>query len=468
MTCERCGTQRNVERSEELGVTLRGDCFAAGADATQIAIGVRARVHEVLDAMPEDGRPRDERLDEAVRIALGNARAERFWSERNGDEPEVEPPLRAADRRVHRRQARGARAADRHRGRLHPPGARAGAADRQGRQGQDDVRRRAWPSTSPAGSTGSGFAVPRPLNVLFIENEGPREPFRRKLERKLAALAARARGRDLRLRPGLGHARLDVPEFVERLNEFCDEHEIDLVIGDPLDSLGMEGEGSPVGDPRDGRPLQGRWAVLRAGVDGAAPLAQGVGPGRGRRGRRAPGAGDPTRCSALEKRKDNRARLTFAKVRWQGRERNPYLLAFDPETETFSFVKEEEARSATTLAEIEEFLEENPPMTSREIAGAISSGRDKIENTLEGHPDRFERLTGEAAKAAGRHSNAVLWCLAPPQKPDGPTTISRGAVMAGMADWLSGFPPIGKPDPEARPDGTPYLTRRFWSCPEYR
>jgi len=42
-----------------------------------------------------------------------------------------------------------------------------------------------------------------------------------------------------------GHARLDVPEFVERLNEFCTECEIDVVIGDPLDSLGMDGEGSP-------------------------------------------------------------------------------------------------------------------------------------------------------------------------------------------------------------------------------
>ena len=83
--CERCGTtERDVERSEELGVTLCGDCFAARADATQIAIGVRARVFEVLDAMPADGRSRDERLDEALRIALGNARAERFWSERNG------------------------------------------------------------------------------------------------------------------------------------------------------------------------------------------------------------------------------------------------------------------------------------------------------------------------------------------------------------------------------------------------
>ena len=219
MTCERCGTQRNVERSEELGVTLRGDCFAAGADATQIAIGVRARVHEVLDAMPEDGRPRDERLDEAVRIALGNARAERFWSERNGDEPEVEPafaqPL--ADFIADKREA---------------PEPLVGTSDdciipafglalliAKGGKGKTTFCiELALHLASDIDYL--GLEIPRALNVLFIENEGPREPFRRKLERKLANWSHEIEGAIYVHDQNWGHARLDTPEFVERLNDF--------------------------------------------------------------------------------------------------------------------------------------------------------------------------------------------------------------------------------------------------------
>src|SRR5215216_4648754 len=121
---------------------------------------------------------------------------------------------------------------------------------------------------------------------------------------------------------------------------------------------------------------------------------------------------------ALEKRKDNQARLTFAKVRWQGRERGPYLLDFDPDTETFSFVKEEEGEERDYVVEVEEFLQDKPPKTSREIASAIGASRDKVEESLKAHPDRFDSLTGDAAKAAGRRSDAVLWEVAPGQKPD--------------------------------------------------
>ncbi len=54
-----------------------------------------------------------------------------------------------------------------------------------------------------------GFKVERPLRVLFIENEGPREPFRAQARAEAEALAARARRRDLRpdLRLGRVHAR---------------------------------------------------------------------------------------------------------------------------------------------------------------------------------------------------------------------------------------------------------------------
>ena len=81
--CERCGTtEREVEHSEELGVTLCGNCFAARADAAQIMGSAKKHTPTILALMPEDGRSQDERNDAALRIALSNARAERFWAER--------------------------------------------------------------------------------------------------------------------------------------------------------------------------------------------------------------------------------------------------------------------------------------------------------------------------------------------------------------------------------------------------
>jgi len=261
-----------------------------------------------------------------------------------------------------------------------------------------------------------GLEIPRPLNVLFIENEGPREPFRRKLERKLEDWSHEIEGAMYVYDETWGHARLDTPEFVSRLNEFCADKEIDLLIGDPLDSLGMEGEGTPSETramvdrfKQAGLFSERAWLVphhsRKESVQDAVDEAAGAWGGR------------PDAMLALEKRKDNQARLTFAKVRWQGRERGAYLLDFDPDTEMFTFIKEEEGEERDYVVDVETFLDGKSPKTSREIATAISASRDKVEEALNAHPDRFDSLTGEAAKAAGRRGNAVLWELASGQKP---------------------------------------------------
>jgi RecA-family ATPase len=276
-----------------------------------------------------------------------------------------------------------------------------------------------------AGVAYLGLEIPRPLRVLFIENEGPREPFRRKLERKLEDWPHEIEGAMYVYDETWGHARLDVPDFVSRLNQFCTEKAIDLVIGDPLDSLGMEGEGTPSETramvdrfKQAGLFSERAWFVphhsRKESVQDAVDEAAGAWSGR------------PDAMLALEKRKENQARLAFAKVRWQGRERGAYLLDFDPDTETFTFVKEEEGEERDYVVDVEAFLEGKPPKTSREIATAISASRDKVEEALSAHPDRFDSLTGEAAKAAGRRANAVLWELASGQKPVQPEGFFGG------------------------------------------
>ena len=276
-----------------------------------------------------------------------------------------------------------------------------------------------------------GLEIPRPLRVLFIENEGPREPFRRKLERKLAAWPHEIKGEIFIHDANWGQARLDSPEFVADLNQFCADRDIDMVIGDPLDSLGMEGEGTP----SETRAMVDRfkeaglfseraWFVphhsRKESVQDAVDEAAGAWGGR------------PDAMLALEKRKENQARLCFAKVRWQGRERGAYLLDFDPDTETFAFVKEEEGEERDYAVETEEFLRGKAPMTAAEIVAGIGAGKGKVEETLNAHPDRFDVLTGAAAKAAGRHPNARLYTLSTrldsPQSPDSPDAVFQGVA----------------------------------------
>jgi AAA domain/Bifunctional DNA primase/polymerase, N-terminal len=95
-----------------------------------------------------------------------------------------------------------------------------------------------------AGVDWLGIPIGRPLRVLLLENEGPREMFRRKLERRLASWEHELDGRlHVHVQSWAGFKLEDAG--VAELNRACDELGIDLVIGDPLDSLGMEGEGSP-------------------------------------------------------------------------------------------------------------------------------------------------------------------------------------------------------------------------------
>jgi len=115
---------------------------------------------------------------------------------------------------------------------------------------------------------------------------------------------------------------------------------------------------------------------------------------------------------ALEKRRENQARLTFAKVRWQSRERHPYLLEFDPETETFSFVKEEESEERDYAAEAEDFLEGTAPATLAEIADGIGASKPKVKVALETTPSAStaspERRRGSLGGVPTR-CFGVLW-----------------------------------------------------------
>jgi AAA domain len=267
-----------------------------------------------------------------------------------------------------------------------------------------------------------GFKVPRPLRVLIIENEGPQEMFRRKLEAKAAAWFHEIRGAIFVHTFDWGGLDMRDKEQRRRLREHIAEYRIDLVFGDPLDSCGLEGVGSPE-DTRAFMALAQEVGLHRTvafcflhhvrkeRTDDDVEALSGAWGGR------------PDTVLVLSALAGQRSRLAVPKVRWSRRGKRPALiLGFDPEIEGFDFVGEE-GEERDYAAEIAALLSDNMWRTVDEIAApkepkreegkepkepGIGASRTTIKKTLEGNPERFVRKPGDEV---GRHANAQVWGL---------------------------------------------------------
>lgn len=85
--------------------------------------------------------------------------------------------------------------------------------------------------------------VPKPLRIMIIENEGPQHRFQLKLRQKKLSWPHPIQG-ELQIQTW----RWGDFTFRDATNYFrdhLDEHDIDIVIGDPLDTLGPQGVGGP-------------------------------------------------------------------------------------------------------------------------------------------------------------------------------------------------------------------------------
>jgi AAA domain len=282
-----------------------------------------------------------------------------------------------------------------------------------------------------AGVEWLGFKIENPLRVLFIENEGPREPFRAKLEEKLESWPHELRGALFVHTLDWGAFSLAAEAHAANLRSFIEDNEIDVVIGDPLDSLGIDGVGSPE-DTRKFMALMSRAGLFRdvafmllhhprkEGAQDELDEASGAWGGK------------PDTMLRLEKLEGDRARLSFPKIRWSRRgSRRALILAFDPETESFTVAHEEEDEERDYFAEIEALLLEQPYRTAREIAapkkdGGIGANVDTVKRELEAHPDRFVAITGDAAKEVGRHASATVWKVTrPSESPESPLEVGE-------------------------------------------
>jgi RecA-family ATPase len=97
-----------------------------------------------------------------------------------------------------------------------------------------------------AGRAWLGLPIPRPLNVLVIENEGPRGKFRTKLRAKLEAWTdTELAGTVDVLEEPWALFTFDAEPHREALAAHVAEHGYDVVIAGPVQRLGMRGGGTP-------------------------------------------------------------------------------------------------------------------------------------------------------------------------------------------------------------------------------
>jgi AAA domain len=195
-----------------------------------------------------------------------------------------------------------------------------------------------------AGVDYCGLTFPRPLRTLVIENEGPREGFRVKLEARLQH--GPHGGEPVRIwddPPSWGNVRASDEELRRELRSAIEHHRIDLVVSDSLTRFGMVGNGTPE-ETRDFMTVLadiglGRHVAIlllahtRTRSDNAEDEIE-----------QLAGAWAPHADAILMLRKHdgNRARLSYPKTRWTRGTVPASIQAFDPDTETFTLVATDE------------------------------------------------------------------------------------------------------------------------------
>jgi hypothetical protein len=261
-----------------------------------------------------------------------------------------------------------------------------------------------------------GFEVPQPLSILLIENEGPEHEFAEKLAIKLKTWEPELKGEIRVLTLNWGAFTLGDEQQLERLIADSDEHGYDLIVGDPLGSLGMAGAGSPEETRSFLRLLKkaGLWTKVaflllhhphkREAIDPIDELSGDWG-------------GHPDAIFGVKMEPGDRTKLSFHKLRhWQRGKRAAMMLAFDPDNERFTFVADVEEVERDYATELEQLLTEHEQTwwTRRELAeknsGGIGASRDKVGEALEQRPDLFEKQEG---KDVGRPKASEVYRLLP-------------------------------------------------------
>lgn len=270
------------------------------------------------------------------------------------------------------------------------------------------------------------WPVPRPVKIALIENEGPKRKFQDKLAAKLASFPHPIRevgGRLVVQTWAWGSFSFADRSYTARIRRELDELEIDLVIGDPLALLGLEGVGSPaetraflqtllplgLTDDRAFLFLHHFRERVEKTEDELARISG------------AWGGHLDTLLTLMAAGAEDQVRLNCAKVRWvEGKPPEPIILGKIWAKASFEALAIESDASflePAVHAYLTRSREENIGhragwQTAQEIARGMKARASDVRAALAGAPHLFTSVSGADAKALGaKRSNTVLWGL---------------------------------------------------------
>jgi hypothetical protein len=278
--------------------------------------------------------------------------------------------------------------------------------------------------------------------VLVIENEGPREAFRAKLS---ARLDTWEHGGDPRIwdePTEWGQVRISDRTIRERLRTVIEAHQVDLVVSDSLTRFGVRGNGTP----EETREFVEWLTELGLGRDLAFLLLHHP------RIRPEQGEGELEQLAGawqahadlillLSRLDGDRARLSFPKTRWAKGHRPPSILAFDPDTESFTYVGDDVPTERDLVAELAAVMADGDWWSVNKLR------QPKDKNGIGARPaaitaaladDRFERADGEGI---GRRKGDTYYRL---------REASRGSGDGGDAETLGPEEGEASPSPPSK------------------
>lgn len=303
-----------------------------------------------------------------------------------------------------------------------------------------------WPPTDGTDKAPAPWPCPKPLRIALIENEGPQESFKRKLKDKLERFPhsiVDSGGKLVVHSLNWGAFSFADRGFMAQVADELDSHEIDLVVGDPLASLGLEGVGSPaetlafvqllrplgLGAHRAFLFLHHFRERVEKHEDELSKLSG------------AWGGHLDTLLSLAATHSEDQLRLAYPKVRWaRSRAPHPIILGKVYNVMGVEALAEEgdttllEPQVYQALAEARQAGIRNGWMDIDEIRSKLQARTTDVRKALQGST-LFASVTGDQAVAMGAKSKRkIFW---------------------GLREWSDAEPPLdAEPEPQENPEQT--------------
>ena len=255
-----------------------------------------------------------------------------------------------------------------------------------------------------------GLPVGRPLSVLVVENEGPVQQFQAKLAHKAERWGHPVEGGVHVHTWRWGSLDLTDPGALAAIRGYLDGESIDVIVADPLNTLGVQGVGSPEDTRAFVRALHPLGLATTTAFVFLHHFRKGGGEDELEALQGAWGGHLDTLLTLKPSRGNDEVRLSFDKVRWltgDTGQRTPMILGLVRNTAGFEHLHDE-GDPRQLEAEIAGLLKDGTWRTTEEIRTQLGVRKETAAAALKANPHLFR---SEPGNRHGRHANATLWQL---------------------------------------------------------